>query len=126
MNVAQLLMQDQKQQPSSNPQMQPDQMAAFQKQLFAMQQQFMAQVANANGMTGTLPNEMLFAQLLPKFMADGMPKLEDQNEQSPSAQSNTKNFDLLNGQSGTKRNSSSLDELNEEEPHSPNGTYPLC
>lgn len=133
MNVAQLLMQDQKQQqdasvPSTGAQMSPDQMAAFQKQFFNIQQ-FMTQLAGSNGAAATLPNEMLLAQFLPKFAADAMPKLES-SEQSPSANTNNKAFnafaiDSLTNNSTTpgKRDSSNsdIDTLPEEEPHSPNG-----
>lgn len=133
MNVAQLLMQDQKQQQNTSvpsTQMHPDQLAAFQKQFFNMQQ-LMSQMAGSNGGAATLPNEMLLAQLLPKFAMDSMPKFGS-NEQSPSANSNTKTFsafgiDALTGGNQTttpnKRDSSNsdIDTLPEDEPHSPNG-----
>lgn len=132
MNVAQLLMQEQKQQPDPLPDaMDPDQLAAFQKQLFTMHQ-FMAQMAAGSGNpAASLPNEMLLAQFLPKFTTDSMPKLES-SEQSPSAQTNNRNFSAFAIDSLTasnhnatpnKRDSSNsdIDTLNEEEPHSPNG-----
>lgn len=127
MNVAQLLMQKQQQDASSQAaQMHPDQLAAFQKQFFSMQQ-FMAQMAGSNG--AALPNEMLLSQLLPKFAMDSMPKLES-NEQSPSANTNNKVFGAFDidsltssNQPKNKRDSSNsdIDTLPEDEPHSPNG-----
>ncbi|KAI6191239.1 Homeobox domain-containing protein [Aphelenchoides bicaudatus] len=110
--------------------MDPDQLAAFQKQLFTMHQ-FMAQMAAGSGNpAASLPNEMLLAQFLPKFTTDSMPKLES-SEQSPSAQTNNRNFSAFAIDSLTasnhnatpnKRDSSNsdIDTLNEEEPHSPN------
>jgi hypothetical protein len=127
MNVAQLLMQKQQQDASaqSAAQMHPDQLAAFQKQFFSMQQ-FMAQMAGSNATA--LPNEMLLSQLLPKFAMDSMPKLES-SEQSPSANTNSKVFgafdidSLTANQPKNKRDSSNsdIDTLPEDEPHSPNG-----
>lgn len=132
MNVAQLLMQDQKQQdaslPTTSPQMHPDQLAAFQKQLFSMQQ-FMAQMAGSNGTSTTLPNDMLLAQLLPKFAVDSMPKLES-NQHLPSTNTNNKVFgafdiDSLTAATQTKNkrdsSNSDIDTLPEDESHSPNG-----
>lgn len=130
MNVAQLLMQDRKQQPdASEAQIHQDQLAALQKQFLSMQQ-LMVQMAGATNSAATLSSDMLFAQFLPKLTTDAMPKLET-NEQSPSAQSNTKTFSAFaidsltataNTATSNKRDTSSdIDTVNEDEPHSPNG-----
>lgn len=140
MNVAQLLMQEQRQQPdqsamAADAQMHPDQLAAFQKQLFSMHQ-LMTQMAGSASAGATLPNEMLLAQFLPKFTADAMPRLES-SEQSPSAQTNNKTFSAFaidsltaanHNSTPNKRDSSNsdIDTINEDEPHSPNGKDFLC
>jgi hypothetical protein len=137
MNVAQLLMQEQKQPDQStlatDPQMHPEQLAAFQKQLFSMHQLMTQMAGSAGNPAAALSNEMLLAQFLPKFTADSMPKLES-NEQSPSAQSNNKSFSAFaidsltaanHNSTPNKRDSSNsdIDTINEDEPHSPNGNF---